>query len=272
MAHENDPEKKITSMRAAQMALNAKKSEIINAGKDLVWPVKDPVLGWLGAFFVITLVLECTPLLGVPTGFYGLFIKGKALTPEGLQALSMHLAALLSVVPLVVAGAQKTVLGKEMTYFGAFGEGALWKTFGALVVTDVLFLLILTDLGRMPTIAEVGVIILFVGLCPLFIRLSVGGTTTLKQEGQRYIAGLGFSLLFGFIFALTWIFFVVLMTAPVLAHMQQSVAAMNPLGDWGLPVLNTLITLLKAYVGVFCIGGLSRVYMILRDMQEKQNV
>lgn len=269
MSNENESEKKMTPLRAAQMALRAQKSDITKSGKDLVWPVSGPVLGWLGAFFVITLVLECAPLLGLSTGFYGFFLGGKALTPEGLQALGMHLFALLSVVPLVVAGAQKTVLGKEMTYFGAFGEGALWKTFGALVVTDALFLLILSDLGRMPRLAETGVIILFLGLCPLFIRLSVGGSGTLKQEGQRYIAGLGFSLLFGLIFALTWLFFVVMMTAPVLAPMQQSVAAMNPLGVFGLPVLSALVTLVKAYVGVFCVGGLARVYVLLRDMQEK---
>lgn len=270
MADKNEPEKKITPMRTAQMALRAQKSDITKSAKDLVWPMEGPLLGWLSIFFVITLLLECTPLLGVSTGFYGFFLGGKALTPEGLEALGLHLAVLLSLVPLVVAAAQKTVLGKKMSYFSAFGEGALWKTFAALLVADALFLVILSDLGRMPRFAETGVIILFVGLCQLFIRLSVGGTSTLKQEGQRYMWGLGFSLLFGLIFALTWLFFVVMMTAPVLAPMQQSVAAMNPLGVFGPPVLSALITLIKAYVGVFCVGGLSRVYMILRDMQEKR--
>lgn len=240
----------------------------MHAGKALVWPLNGRLLAILGTFFVVSLVLEALGGMLAQSSLYMSLNATPIVWSQMAEVAGLHLLTILSFVPLMVYAAQKVVRAKELTYLGTLKEPALWKTLGAIVLVDALFVAFVSVLGRGPQWTEIGIFILFMGTLTSLVRTAAGESFHVKQELARYWVGLGSALLYGLIFSLVAIFFVVLVTAPVLENMRSHIESLNVFGALGWPLLKAAMNVVMAYTGLFCVGAMGAVHVQMRKDEE----
>ncbi|MCA0370738.1 MAG: hypothetical protein LCH26_06515 [Proteobacteria bacterium] len=256
------------TLNARRLSLAKNMRGFMQAGKGLVWPLNGRLLAFLGAFFVVSFVLEA---LGGTLAQSSLYMSLNAMPivwSQMAEVAGLHLLTILSFVPLMVYAAQKVVRAKELTYLGTLKESALWKTFGAIILVDALFVAFVSALGRGPHWTEIGIFILFMGTLTTLVRTAAGESFHVKQELARYWVGLGSALLYGLIFSLVAIFFVVLVTAPVLENMRSHIESLNVFGALGWPLLKAAMNVVMAYAGLFSVGAMGAVHVQMRKDEE----
>ena len=256
------------SLNARRLSLAKNMRGFMQAGKALVWPLNGRLLALLGTFFVVSFVLEALGSMLAQNSLYMSLNATPIVWSQMAEVSALHLLTILSFVPLMVYAAQKVVGAKELTYLGTLKEPALWKTVGAIVLIDLVVIAFLLDLGRVPRWTEIGLLALFMGTLTTLVRTAAGESFHVKKELARYWVGLGCALLYGFIFFLVAICFVVLVTAPVLENMRSHIESLNMLGTLGWPFLKAAMNLVMAYTGLFCVGALGAAHVQMRKDEE----